>query len=80
MYADFDTTADEMLAQGREMYSWIPDAYVKYPCTHEGLRAAQMSVREGMRVNVTLCFSQEQAERSMRPQKARKTRYMSLLL
>jgi transaldolase len=61
VYADFDTTADEMLAQGREMFSWIPNAYVKYPCTHEGLRAAQMSVREAMRVNMTLCFSQEQA-------------------
>ena len=61
VYADFDTTAEEMLAQGREMFSWIPNAYVKYPCMHEGLRAAQMSVREAVRVNVTLCFSQEQA-------------------
>ena len=43
------------------MFSWIPNAYIKYPCTHEGLRAAQMSVRESMRVNITLCFSQEQA-------------------
>jgi transaldolase len=61
VYADFDTTAEEMLAQGREMFSWIPNAYIKYPCTHEGLRAAQMSVSEAMRVNMTLCFSQEQA-------------------
>jgi transaldolase len=61
VYADFDTTAEEMLTQGREMFSWIPNAYVKYPCTREGLRAAQMSVREDMRVNLTLCFSQEQA-------------------
>ena len=61
VFADFDTTGEEMLAQGREMFSWIPNAYVKYPCTHEGLRAAQMSVREAMRVNMTLCFSQEQA-------------------
>jgi transaldolase len=61
VYADFDTTGEEMLAQGREMFSWIPNAYVKYPCTLEGLRAAQMSVSEAMRVNMTLCFSQEQA-------------------
>ena len=61
VFADFNTTAEEMLAQGREMFSWIPNAYIKYPCTHEGLRAAQMSVREAMRVNMTLCFSQEQA-------------------
>ena len=61
VYADFDTTAEQMIAEGREMFSWIPNAYVKYPCTHEGLRAAQMSVREALRVNMTLCFSQEQA-------------------
>lgn len=61
VFADFDTTGEEMLAQGREMFSWIPNAYIKYPCTHEGLRAAQMSVREDTRVNMTLCFSQEQA-------------------
>jgi transaldolase len=61
VFADFDTTGEQMLAQGRDMFSWIANAYVKYPCTHEGLRAAQMSVREGIRVNMTLCFSQEQA-------------------
>jgi transaldolase len=61
VFADFDTAGEDMLAQGRLMYSWIPNAYIKYPCTHEGLRAAQMSVREGLRVNMTLCFSQEQA-------------------
>jgi transaldolase len=61
VFADLDTTADEMLVQGQEMFSWIPNAYIKYPCTHEGLRAAQMSVQERIRVNMTLCFSQEQA-------------------
>lgn len=61
VFADFETPASDMIAQGREMYSWIPDAYIKYPCTHQGLQAAQMSVREGIRVNITLCFSQEQA-------------------
>lgn len=61
VFADLDTPAEQMLAQGKEMFTWIPNAYIKYPCTHEGLRAAQMSVREGIRVNITLCFSQEQA-------------------
>jgi len=61
VFADFRTTAKEMLEQGEEMFSWIPNAYIKYPCLPEGLRAAQMSVQRGMRVNVTLCFSQEQA-------------------
>jgi transaldolase len=61
VFADVNTTADDMLAQGKEMFSWVPNAYVKYPCTHEGLRAAQLSVQKGIRVNMTLCFSQEQA-------------------
>jgi transaldolase len=61
VFADLNTTADEMLNQGREMNSWIPNAYIKYPCTAEGLKAAQRSVAEGIRVNITLCFSQQQA-------------------
>jgi len=61
VFSDEKTTASEMLTQGREMFSWIPNAYIKYPCTSEGLRAAQMSVKQGMRVNITLCFSQQQA-------------------
>ena len=61
VFADLGTTAEEMLAQGQEMFSWIPNAYIKYPCTREGLRAAQMSVPKRIRVNMTLCFSQEQA-------------------
>jgi len=61
VFADLDTPADSMFAEGQEMFAWIPNAYIKYPCTHEGLRAAEMSVKAGMRVNMTLCFSQEQA-------------------
>src|SRR5262250_1130627 len=61
VFADLDTAGEDMLAQGRQMFSWISNAYIKYPCTHEGLRAAEMSVRQGLRVNMTLCFSQEQA-------------------
>jgi len=61
VFADLNTTAEAMHRQGREMFSWIPNAYVKYPCTSEGLKAAEMSVRDGIRVNMTLCFSQGQA-------------------
>src|SRR5690242_19389348 len=61
VFADLDTRAEEMLAQGEEMFTWISNAYVKYPCTHEGLRAAEMSVQKNIRVNMTLCFSQAQA-------------------
>jgi transaldolase len=61
VFADLDTSADQMLKQGREMFTWIQNAYIKYPCTSEGLKAAQRSVGEGIRVNMTLCFSQQQA-------------------
>jgi transaldolase len=50
-----------MVAEGEEMFGWIPNAYIKYPCIYEGLKAARMSVERGLRVNMTLCFSQEQA-------------------
>jgi len=61
VFADLSTTAEQMLSQGEDMFTWIPNAYIKYPCTYEGLRAAQMSVERGIRVNITLCFSQSQA-------------------
>ena len=61
VFSDIDTTAEDMLAQGEEMFSWIPNAYIKYPCTREGLRAAELSVAQQIRVNMTLCFSQDQA-------------------
>ena len=61
VFGDLHTSAERMYQQGREMFSWIPNAYVKYPCTPEGLKAAERSVREGIRVNITLCFSQPQA-------------------
>lgn len=60
VFSDRTTQAEQMFAQGKEMFSWIPNAYIKYPCTTEGLRAAQMSVQQGIRVNLTLCFSQRQ--------------------
>jgi transaldolase len=61
VYADEKTSANDMLAQGREFYKWIPNAHIKYPTTKEGLKAAEISVKEGMRVNMTLVFSQLQA-------------------
>lgn len=61
VFSDKNTTAQEMFSQGQDMFSWVPNAYIKYPCTDEGLRAAEMSVKRGMRVNITLCFSQQQA-------------------
>jgi transaldolase len=62
VYADFETTSSQMLKEAREMFSWIPNAHIKLPIIREGLIAAYKAVKEGMRVNMTLCFAQEQAE------------------
>ena len=61
VYADITTTAGEMLKQAEKMFKWIPNAHIKFPSSHEGLKAAEQAVKEGMRVNLTLCFTQEQA-------------------
>ncbi len=61
VYSDLSTKTEAMLKQAKEMYSWIPNAHVKFPTTTEGLKAAEQAVKDGMRVNLTLCFSQEQA-------------------
>jgi len=61
VYAEAETKAEDMLKQGHEMFSWIPNAHIKFPTSREGLKAAERAVKEGLRVNMTLCFSQEQA-------------------
>jgi transaldolase len=61
VYADAATPAEVMIRQGKEMYSWIPNAHIKFPSSREGLEAAERAVKEDLRVNMTLCFSQEQA-------------------
>ncbi len=61
VYADADTTSEQMLEIGRKMFTWIPNAHIKYPTNTEGLKAAEQSIKEGIRVNMTLCFTQQQA-------------------
>lgn len=61
VYADPQTPAEAMVRQGQEMFSWIPNAHIKFPSSREGLKAAEAVVGKGLRVNLTLCFSQEQA-------------------
>ncbi len=61
VYADLSTQTEEMLQQGEEMFSWIPNAHIKFPSSKEGLKAAERAVKNGLRINMTLCFSQEQA-------------------
>lgn len=60
-YADHQTPATEILEQAKEMFCWIPNAHIKMPTNKAGLEAAYQAVKMGIRVNMTLCFSQEQA-------------------
>lgn len=61
VYADRTTPAETMVRQAQEMNTWIPNAHIKLPTTHEGLKAAQILTQKNIRLNMTLCFSQEQA-------------------
>lgn len=60
-YADWDTTAETMLAQARDMKEWGRNVYIKFPTVPEGLKAANAFVKEGGSVNMTLVFDQQQA-------------------
>lgn len=61
VYADMDTSVEEMVSEGREMNTWIHNAHIKLPTIPNGLAAAAQLVKEGIRVNMTLCFTQAQA-------------------
>ncbi len=55
------TEADEMLVQGRKLARIHKNVVVKVPLTRDGIRACSIFSQEGIRVNVTLCFSAGQA-------------------
>ena len=50
-----------MLREGREYAGIAPNVVVKCPLTRDGLKATRRLTSEGIRVNVTLCFSAAQA-------------------
>ncbi|WP_395541111.1 fructose-6-phosphate aldolase [Neotabrizicola sp. sgz301269] len=53
--------ADEMIAEGRKLAEIAPNITVKVPLTWDGLKACKTLSGEGKMVNVTLCFSVNQA-------------------
>jgi transaldolase len=53
--------AEEMIKQGEEMAAWAPNVVVKIPSTAEGLEAISVLSKEGIAINMTLCFSVNQA-------------------
>jgi transaldolase len=53
--------ADGMIAEGRELAKIADNIAIKVPLTWDGLRACKVLTDEGRMVNVTLCFSANQA-------------------
>jgi len=53
--------ADEMIAEGRKLAKIADNIAIKVPLTWAGLKACKTLTDEGNMVNVTLCFSANQA-------------------
>ncbi|EYF05550.1 fructose-6-phosphate aldolase [Chondromyces apiculatus] len=53
--------AEEILREGRELAKIHKNVVVKVPLLEEGLKAVRIFTKEGIRTNVTLCFSPSQA-------------------
>ncbi len=55
------TDAEGMIAEGREIAKIHPNMVVKIPMTVEGLKACKVLSQEGIKVNMTLIFTANQA-------------------
>jgi len=53
--------ADDMIAEGRKLAKIADNIAVKVPLTWDGLKTCKVLSGEGTMVNVTLCFSANQA-------------------
>jgi transaldolase len=53
--------APEMIAEARELAKIHPNIVVKIPMTAQGLKTVKVVSAEGIKTNVTLCFSSPQA-------------------
>ena len=52
---------DDIIVEGRRLAAWHKNVIVKVPLTPDGLAAGKVLAGEGTRINVTLCFSVNQA-------------------
>ncbi|MEL6318933.1 MAG: fructose-6-phosphate aldolase [Pseudomonadota bacterium] len=55
------TEAEAMIAEGRRLADIAENVAIKVPLTWDGLKACRTLANEGRMVNVTLCFSANQA-------------------
>lgn len=53
--------ADAMIKEARIKASWAPNVNIKIPATAEGLQAISALSKENIKINMTLCFSVNQA-------------------
>lgn len=53
--------SQSMIAEARVKASWAPNATIKIPATADGLKAISIISKENIPVNMTLCFSLNQA-------------------
>ncbi len=55
------TEYDNMIVEGRKLAKIHPNVVVKLPLTRDGIKATATLSKEDIRVNVTLCFTANQA-------------------
>ncbi len=55
------TESDKMIEEGRKLAKIHPNVVVKLPLTRDGIKATSVLSKEDIRVNVTLCFTANQA-------------------
>ena len=55
------TATQEILSEGRQLSKIHPNVVVKVPLILDGLKAVKVFTSEGIKTNVTLCFSPAQA-------------------
>jgi len=53
--------AESMMKEARIKAAWAPNVNIKIPITAEGLRATSVLSKENIKINMTLCFSANQA-------------------
>ncbi|MFC1932903.1 fructose-6-phosphate aldolase [Chloroflexota bacterium] len=52
---------EPMIEQARQISTWAPNVVIKIPATTEGLEVTSALAKEDIKVNLTLCFSVNQA-------------------
>ncbi len=53
--------AQAMIEQARDISTWAPNVVIKIPVTPDGLEAISILAKENIKINMTLCFSLNQA-------------------